>query len=178
MQIDDNTTLAQLRAMPLSEAIAALNPTPVQAKTHRQGPFGNIGVRPMNFKGAGDQVRLHAHNFDHCFFVAKGIVHIKAQEFEPLSDGEVYSLEQRQEAGLPPEIDLTGEEIMRRCRFIGPVVERTFRSNSFGLIKKNWAHTFVCIEPPVTAMCLFAMRTAHGDIVEPEMWDGTAFFMT
>lgn len=42
------------------------------APVYREGPMGNVYVRPMPFEKVGDHVELHRHNYDHVTFVVRG----------------------------------------------------------------------------------------------------------
>jgi len=63
--IDDSTTLAELRAR--AEA----------ATSRRYGPFGNVWIRPIDFKGAGSVLQGHKHNYDHITWLSRGSVLVR-----------------------------------------------------------------------------------------------------
>jgi len=75
--IAETTTLAELRALPLAEVIAALVPAPAPALSRRYGPFGNLWFRPMDFPAVGSVVPGHSHNYDHVTFLSRGSVSVR-----------------------------------------------------------------------------------------------------
>lgn len=50
---------------------------------------GNVYIREMRFEKAGDQVRGHAHNFDHTTYVCKGALRIEELAADGLTVREV-----------------------------------------------------------------------------------------
>lgn len=166
--MDENVTLEELRKLPLSEAIALLNPNPVYARTARHGAFGNLGFRPMTFNKAGDSVRLHCHNFDHNIFIFKGTFLVWGRKVEGIDEPDV-TLEDNGHL-------MHGENV--EWKFVGEPKETVLKAPSLGLIRADWAHTFTCIEGPGEAVCAFAVRNTDGEVVtRMEQWDGNTHFM-
>lgn len=80
----ETTTLAELRALPVADVIAALFPSAEAATSRRYGPYGNLWIRPINFPQAGSVLKGHKHNYDHVTWLSRGSVVVRYQS----QDGE------------------------------------------------------------------------------------------
>lgn len=134
--IEETTTLAELRRLPLGEVIQALRPDFKPASCNREGPFGNVFFRPMVFAKAGDVHHGHCHHYDHVTFVYSGAVEVHAFD-----------------------VDMATQKPK------GEPINRQFLAPAMLLIKKNWMHRITALADDTAATCIYALRDASGDVV-------------
>jgi hypothetical protein len=58
----------------VAEFLSLLLEGATPATSYREGPFGNVYLRPMDFGGAGSVIVGHKHNYDHVTFLTRGAV--------------------------------------------------------------------------------------------------------
>ncbi len=107
-----------------------------------EGPWGNVYFRPMELPDVGSYSEGHTHNFDHVSVFHTGKVLIK---FYP-SDAQGNKLGMEREAIYQAP-----------CRV---------------LIKANYFHEIVALEPNTTYDCVFAIRDSRTGLVSGN-WDGS-----
>lgn len=76
---------------------------------------GNIFIRPMAFKKAGDVVEGHTHNFDHTTYVVRGAVRVEGNGRsveKKASDGHNWLLIR---AGVSHQITALGDDTLCHC---------------------------------------------------------------
>jgi len=101
--------------------------------------LGNIFIRKMKFKYAGDFVDGHAHNFDHTTIIFTGAVEVAYKR----PNGE------------------TGKKIFRAPQKGGFCQQ----GDGFVLIPADHEHHIVALEDFTEAWCVFAHRDEHGEVV-------------
>lgn len=140
--MNESTTLAELRKLPLSEVIQALKPEFTPATVERQGQFGNVWSRNITLPEVGSVHPGHCHNFDHRTYVVYGAIHVKAFRVDPATQRPI----------------------------VETVVERNFKAPAMVNIRKDMWHTMTALEPNTMVQCVYAMRDKDGDVVQE--WDG------
>ncbi len=140
--IEETTTLAELRALPIGDVVTALAPEMTPASTHREGPFGNVFFREMKFEKIGSIHAGHCHHYDHVTFISSGAVNVDASE-----------------------VDMETQK-----KKTGRTINRQFQAPAMILIKKNWAHTITALADNTVAHCIYAIRDFDGDVSQE--WNG------
>lgn len=112
----------------------------MKAVTWEERALGNIFIRKMKFKNAGDVMDGHAHNFDHTTIIFTGSVKVEFKR----PDGS------------------TGEKIFHAPTKGEPVEH----GQGYVLIRKDTEHKITALEDFTEAWCVFAHRDEHGELVD------------
>jgi len=82
---------------------------------NREFDAGNVRIREMSFSKAGDETTLHAHEFDHVFYIVRGSVRAITGNREVIkraSDGKNWVLIQ---AGTPHNLIAQEDGSLGHC---------------------------------------------------------------
>ena len=112
----------------------------VKAVTWEERALGNIFIRKMKFKNAGDVMEGHAHNFDHTTIVFTGSIKVEFKR----SDG------------------TSGERIYHAPKKGKPVNPQ----DGYVLVRADTEHKITALEDYTEAWCVFAHRDEHGEVVQ------------
>ena len=110
-----------------------------KCETWEERALGNIFIRKMRFKAAGDIMAGHKHCFDHTTIVFSGSVHISAI----LPDG--------------TKID---RDVFAPSRDNFPA-----DGEGYVCIKADVEHEITALEDNTEAWCVFAHRDKHGEVI-------------